>query len=166
MYPRARAFHNVGVNLSKQERSKKSTVSNAVITAQMVTTKIEPPEPLNDRRRTHFDAVVKSREVSTWSPHDLRMAFNLAIALDRLDQLNDKLDVDGLMSESGKGTPIAHPLLPALMSAASQVRQLSATLGLTASQRGVAGSKQSSRNRAELEAREVIEKAASDDLLA
>ena len=152
--------------MSKQERSKKSTVSNAVITAQMVTTKIDPPEPLNERRQIHFDAVVKSREVSTWSPHDIRMAANLAIALDRLDQVNRQLDAEGLMSESGKGTPIAHPLLPTLMAAASQVRQLSATLGLTASQRGVAGSKQSSRNRAELEAREVIEKAAADDLLA
>jgi P27 family predicted phage terminase small subunit len=152
--------------MSKQERSKKSTVSNQVLTAQMVSTKIDPPEPLSDRRRTHFDAIVKSRETSTWSPHDIRLAVNLAIALDRLDQVNLQLDAEGLMSESGKGTPIAHPLLPTLMSAASQVRQLSATLGLTASQRGVAGSKQSGRNAAEIKAREVIEKAAEDDLLA
>jgi hypothetical protein len=46
------------------------------------------------------------------------------------------------------------------------VRAFTATLGLSASQRGVAGAKQTSRNQAEQLARKVIERVAEDDLLA
>jgi dihydroxyacid dehydratase/phosphogluconate dehydratase len=52
------------------------------------------------------------------------------------------------------------------MTIASTIQSLTRTLGLSASQRGVAGESQAKRNQAEQVARKVIAKASEDDLLA
>jgi phage terminase small subunit len=147
-------------------RSKKSTVANAVQTAQLISTKIEPTLTLTEVERTHFDRIAISREVDTWSSHDVTIACQLAKALTTLELAQDQLRVDGLTIENARGSQVAHPLLHASMSMASTVQQLTKTLGLSASQRGLSGPKQQSRNLAEQTARKVIGKAAADDLLA
>jgi hypothetical protein len=47
----------------------------------------------------------------------------------------------------------------------SSVLQLNKALGLSASQMGVSGKEQDARNKADREARGLIEKASSDDLI-
>ena len=65
---------------------------------------------------------------------------------------------------SEKGWPVTNPAITAKQSLMSTVLQLNKALGLSASQRGVAGNKQTARNKAEQQAREVIEKV-TDDLI-
>jgi phage terminase small subunit len=110
--------------------------------------------------------VVKSREADTWAPHDVTIACQLAKALATLEKAQAALEADGLMMVNDRGTTHAHPLLSASMTMSSTIQALTRTLGLGASQRGLAGSKQASRNQADQAARKVIEKASADGLLA
>jgi phage terminase small subunit len=72
---------------------------------------------------------------------------------------------DGRTTVNERGTPVANPETAALNQLAGSLRAFAAQLGLSASQRGVAGSKQSGRNQAEQVARDVIKKAAEDELI-
>ena len=151
--------------MSAQTRSKKSTVTNSVSTMQMISTKIQPTLSLSELERTHFDRVVISREADTWSPHDVTIACQLAKALNILEQAQEKLAREGLTLENVRGTVIAHPLLAASMTMSSSIQALTRTLGLNAASKGISGPKQASRNQAEQQARQVIAKAAEDELI-
>jgi dihydroxyacid dehydratase/phosphogluconate dehydratase len=70
------------------------------------------------------------------------------------------------MLVNAKGTQIAHPLLSASMNQANSIQALTRTLGLSASQRGLSGSEQATRNKADKTARDAIKKAQEDSLLA
>lgn len=152
--------------MAKNERSKKSTVSNTLETFKKANQLPEPKRELTERQLSHFKDVMKSREVSTWSDYDLITATNLALTLDAMDEQWDDLKINGWKVYSERGTPVKNPASDQLNQLAASARSYSATLGLSASQRGLAGSKQDSRNKAELSAREIIKKAAEDDLLA
>lgn len=149
--------------MAAAERPSVNTAAGAADMMRQVSTKIEPPEPLSERQRIHFDAIVISREISTWSPHDIRLAVTLAIAQERIEHIDDMLKCEGLIITGPRGTPIAHPLLAAQSNVAGQIRMLSAALGLSASQRGITGEKQVNRNQAELAAREVIDRVSEGD---
>lgn len=152
--------------MAAANRARKSTIESSMETIKLLGTRIEPPVKLNDTERAHFDRTISSRELSTWSPHDLTIAVQLAKTLVRLEAISAQLENDGLMLENQKGTQIAHPLLNASMTMASTVQALTRTLGLGASQRALAGSDQKGRNQAEAKARAVIDKARDDSLLA
>lgn len=151
--------------MAKQIRSKKTTIGNQVITMQSVMSHVEPTLNLSDLERSHFDRIVKSREISTWSPHDLSVACNLAQAMENSVQMQKLLAVEGLTVINERGTRIPHPLLHASMTVANTVLSISKTLGLAASQRGIAGEVQTKRNQTEQAARKVIERAATEDLI-
>ena len=152
--------------MARQIRSKKSTISNTVEMMQSVSSALNPPITLTDAERLHFDRIVISREVSTWSDHDLSLACQLSKVMRRQEQLNSELDSEGLTLVNDRGTLIAHPLLSASMTIANTIQALTRTLGLSASQRGIAGNIQEKRNQAEQDARKIIKKASEDDLLA
>ena len=126
---------------------------------------VEAPLTLSDRERFHFDRIVKSREISTWSEHDLSVACNLAQAMENSAQMQETLAAEGLTVINERGTRIPHPLLTASMTVANTILSISKTLGLAASQRGISGEVQTKRNQAENDARKVIERAAQDDLI-
>lgn len=152
--------------MSKQERSKKSTAANMVATFNALASLPQPTETLDERELDYFIRIVKSREVTTWSEHDLSLATNLALTqVQYLDAMH-AVKTQGRTIVNERGTPVTNPETGALNQLSGAVRAFTATLGLSASQRGVAGSKQASRNQAEQQARKVIERAAEDDLLA
>lgn len=132
---------------------------------QSVMSHVEPTLTLSDRERSHFDRIVKSREISTWSEHDLSVACQLAQAMENSVMMQATLREEGLTVVNERGTRTPHPLLSASMTAAGTVLSISKTLGLAASQRGIAGEMQTKRNQADNAARKIIERAAEDDLL-
>ena len=152
--------------MPRAERSKKSTVSNTVETFQAVAKLPEPTRDLNPRAMTHFKAIVTSREVSTWAPIDVVTATNAAMTLAAIDDQWDNIEANGWMAKSDRGTPVKNPAADHLNALSSSLRSYLDKLGLSASMKGVAGSKQAGRNEAERKAREVIERASKDDLLA
>lgn len=152
--------------MAKQERSKKSTVTNTLKTFQSANKLPQPHRELSEREMTHFNRIVKSREVETWSEHDVLIATHMALTYGAIDDQWDDLKINGWKVFSERGTPVKNPASDQLNQLASSVRAFSAVLGLSASQRGLSGSKQTTRNQAEKTAREIINKASSDDLLA
>ena len=148
------------------KRSRRDTNGSAVMVIQSVRNMKDPSMTLSDRELFHFEQVIKSRELDTWSDHDVSVACLLAKAVRRLEDINDQLDGDGMTLVNDKGTLVSHPLLSASTTYAGTVQALTRTLGLGASQRGIAGGSQDGRNKAERDAREVIKKASQDDLLA
>jgi phage terminase small subunit len=83
----------------------------------------------------------------------------------RLSEINALLDEEGLLIENEKGRSMQHPLLQASYTAAGVVQALTRTLGLSGPQKGLSGPQQSRRNAADQQARSVIEKASTCDLL-
>jgi hypothetical protein len=151
--------------MAERKRAQKNTVQGQLVSARSALEALQPTETLTDRDRSYFDRIIKSREVATWSPHDLAIATNLAQVMRRYADLQNTLDNDGLTLVNDRGTSVAHPLLAASMSMGATVRSLSVTLGLSAGQRAITGEHQAGRNKAEQEARKVLEKVSADDLL-
>lgn len=146
-------------------RSKKSTVANSVATFQSANDLPAPTEDLDERELTYFVRIMKSREVSTWSEHDLTLATDLAMTQVQYLDAMAAVKRDGRTTVNERGTPVTNPETGALNQLSSSIRAFTATLGLSASQRGVSGEHQASRNKAEQAARKVIEKVSADDSL-
>jgi P27 family predicted phage terminase small subunit len=81
----------------------------------------------------------------------------------QIDEANTDIAERGLMTKSDKGTPVVNPAVTAKASLMSTVLQLNKALGLSASQMGVSGKDQDSRNKADRDARNILEKAALED---
>jgi len=151
--------------MARQERSKKSTVANTVKTMESVTKIFEPPFPLRETEANYFQWIVVAREHETWSDNDKLIAANLAKTYGAIDELWADINKEGYVVENQRGTPVANPKVAALNSMTGAMQSLNKTLGLSASQRGLSGAKQGSRNLAEQQAREVIQKVSEDDLI-
>ena len=151
--------------MATQERSKKSTISNAVKTFQEIAEKIDTPIKLNENELKYFQGIITAREHNTWSDNDKLIAANLSKTYAAIDQLWSDINVEGFVVENQRGTPVANPKVSALNSMTSAMQALNKTLGLSASQRGLSGAKQTGRNLAEQQARAVIEKISEDDLI-
>lgn len=151
--------------MARQERSKKSTIANTVKTMQSVVQKIEPPISLSESESVYFQGIVTAREHETWSDNDKLIAANLSKTYAAIDQLWSDIQSEGYVIENQRGTPVANPKVSALNSMTSAMQSLNKTLGLSASQRGLSGAKQSTRNTAEQQARKVIQKISEDDLI-
>jgi hypothetical protein len=152
--------------MPRADRSGKQTLTGATQLFQSAKSQILPPLPLTDPEKIFFDWIISSREASTWSPNDLVIVVNLARTFQRLEVLNTALSEEGFTQENNRGTQVANPIFLALTQTQHQVQALSKTLGLSASQKGLAGDRQTGRNVAEREAKAVIDKVSSTDLLA
>jgi len=116
-------------------------------------------------QQNYFDKIVKSRESSTWDENHIVLATNLAVNYSQLDEANCEIETKGLMVLSEKGWPVTNPAITAKQSLMSTVLQINKALGLSASQKGVSGKDQESRNKADRETRNILDKVASDDLI-
>ena len=153
--------------MAAQTRSRKSTTHNAVRTMQQAAAALPPPsEPLDEIEQAFFDRIIRSRELDTWSEHDLALATHLAQTQRQFSEAMQVVKTEGRTTLNPRGTPVAHPEVAALNQLAGSVRSFTAQLGLSASQRGVAGQHQQSRNAAEREARAVLGRVGVESLLA
>ena len=132
--------------MAKQERQKRSTVSNQVAAVLKLAERLDPPFPLGDAELEVFYGVVASRERETWSAHDLRQAAKLARLEVQHEQEQLLYLAEGTLVHNERGTQIENPRGRACATIQNTIKSLSSSLGLTASQRGVAGEKQAKRN--------------------
>ena len=151
--------------MAQRKRTQKNTVAGQVETMQALLAKIEPAYELDNLQLDYFYRVVKSRETSTWDDNHVLLATNLAVTYAQLDHANAEIKSRGLMVKNDRGTPVVNPVVTAKASLMSSVLQLNKALGLSASQMGVSGKDQDARNKADREARGIIEKIAEDDLI-
>ena len=150
--------------MARVKRTPTNTVAGQIAVTKSVQKKIEPAYELVGDQISYFNRVVRSIETEVWDENSILLATNLAVSYVQLDEANAEINEKGLMVLSEKGWPVTNPAISAKQSLMSTVLQLNKALGLSASQRGVAGNKQTARNKAEQQAREVIEKV-TDDLI-
>jgi phage terminase small subunit len=151
--------------MAAKDRVMKNTVQGAVLTAKMVSAKIEPMYKLDGDELTYFNAVVTSRETATWNDNHRLLATNLAVTYGQLDEANMEIAERGLMVKNDRGTPVVNPAITAKSSLSATVLQLNKALGLSASQMGVSGQAQDKRNKADADARAVISQISETDLI-
>lgn len=147
-------------------RTKKSSVAGTLETVQSLQKALASPLELSISEEKYFRAIVRAREASSWDEFHLLLAAQLAQTLGQLDLANWDIRDRGIMVDNNRGTPVANPACSAKTALSSSVMQLSRTLGLSASQKGLAGKPQAARNEADREARNLIESASQDELLA
>ena len=148
------------------KRTHKNSVAGALDTFKTVKDVLVSPLELTQREALFFDMITQSREISTWSKSDLFNAASLAKVQRRIEELNDRLDAEGITLVNDRGTQIANPVFSAMTQLMSQAATLNRILGLSSSQRGVSGEPQKVRNVADARARDVIKKVAEEELLA
>lgn len=151
--------------MAQRKRTQKNTIAGQIETTKRIMAGVEPAFELNKLQRHYFDRIVKSRETESWDDNHILLATNLAVNYSQVDAANADIEERGLMTKSDRGTPVVNPAVTAKSTLMATVLQLNKALGLSASQMGVAGKDQDSRNKADRAARKVIEEAA-DDLLA
>jgi hypothetical protein len=144
----------------------KNTVLGQLASAQSVQQVIQPKLKLNVREMELFGFVTSSRESSSWSDNDLWVASTLAQVMWQLEEVKLDLEAEEVTQRNERGTRIANPLFAVQTQLLSQLQALNKTLGLSASQRGLSGAPQQSRNQADAHARAIINKASEDSLLA
>lgn len=152
--------------MARAERTKKSTITNNLATMVSANTAVQPTLDLSEIELEHFRRVVNSRETSTWSENDRTLACYLAKTYSAMDALWVEVLGEGFTVVNERGTPVANPSTTALNNFTGQARSLNSALGISASQKGVSGKAQASRNEAEIGARDIIKKTSASKLLA
>jgi phage terminase small subunit len=145
----------------KTERVHK-TAANAVRSMSALAFSFpEPPLPLDDRERIYYEALVKSREMDTWTDNDLFMACHASRVAVSIDELWEKVREHGyVQTDDRTGRIYSNPELGAIRELSFSLQAYNRMMGLSASQRGIAGSKQKERNDKEKGARGVLDAAA------
>ena len=151
--------------MAQRKRTQKNTIAGQVETTKALQEMLEPAYELTEAQRKYFDRIVKSRETSTWDDNHILLATNLAVNYLQVDEANEHIEQNGLMVLSEKGWPVTNPAIQAKQSLMSSILQLNKALGLSASQKGVSGKDQDSRNKAERETRRVLDKVSAEDLI-
>ena len=151
--------------MAQRKRTQKNTIAGQIETTKRIMAGVEPAYALDELQRNYFERVVRSREVESWDENHILLATNLAVTYAQVDEANSEINSKGLMVLSEKGWPVTNPAISAKQSLMSTVLQLNKALGLSASQMGPAGKDQESRNKADREARKVLDKVSADDLI-
>jgi phage terminase small subunit len=152
--------------MAAAKRPQKSKITGQIETMKSVAQHLASPIKLDPDETKYFNMIVTSREASSWDQNHLLLAANLAITYVQLDDANLEIAETGFMARSPKGTPVPNPAISAKTSLTSSILQMTRTLGLSASQNGLSGAPQQSRNEADSKARAIIDKISSEDLLA
>ena len=150
--------------MAQRKRTQKNTIEGQIATTKSIMQKVSPAYTLDALQTNYFERVVRSREVESWDENHILLATNLAVTYVQVDIANDDIASRGLMTKSDRGTPVVNPAVTAKSNLMASVLQLNKALGLSASQKGISGQEQTSRNKAERQARDVIE-AVTDDLI-
>ena len=151
--------------MAQRKRVQKNTIAGQIETTKKILEGVEAAYPLDELQQHYFDRVVKSRETESWDENHILLATNLAVTYAQVDMANADIAERGLMTKSDRGTPVVNPAITAKSSLMATVLQLNKALGLSASQLGVSGKDQDSRNKADRTARAILEKASVSDLI-
>ncbi len=133
-------------------RSKKSTIAEQIKTAQAISRDVFPVRELNVEENGYFTRLVQSREVESWSSHDLALATQLAVIMRQSDQADEEIQKHGFVLTDGR----KNPAVGAKHSCVSSIVQLTRLLGLSASQKGFGTQQQRQRNLTEQRMRQTF----------
>ena len=130
-------------------RSRKSSIAGQIKTAQALTTQLHPVHALTPEQNLYFSRIIKSREIESWSEHDLSLATQLSVVMHQTDLADVEISKHGFVLPDGR----KNPACSAKSALASSVVQLTRLLGLSASQKGLGTQLQKHRNQQEQDMR-------------
>jgi hypothetical protein len=133
--------------MAKQERTRKSAPHNRVKSFQDAQIPINPSSGLSEAEKECFDAIIASRERSTWLPADIRMATHLAIV-----EVQRDFAFRTYLDDIEEGLDRMPHSFRVYTQLGGQINTMRRDLGLTASQRGISGEKQAKRNQQDAKA--------------
>lgn len=153
--------------MPRGQRGAFDSITSKTTTLQLITNPIQPSKTLTDEGLTYFNRIISARERSTWNDVDIHVATQLALTLVQIDEMYEYIERHGWFQENSHGVLARHPAATQLDRFYTIESKLTQTLGLTASMREIAGTKQAKRNRSDQEAKETVGRAeGSDGLLA
>ena len=132
--------------MAKQQRTRKSAPQNKAKSFQDALVTIDPWSDLDEEESRVFQAIINSREKDTWVDIDVERATKLARVSVQMDREWDMLQEEGTQVLSDKGWPATNPRIGTYSQMAGIYQKMHTALGLSASQRGIAGHKQAGRN--------------------
>lgn len=130
---------------------------------------IEPAFTISKLGLIYFHAIINSRERATWNGMDIHKATQLARTECDIEDCYEIIDKEGWTVESRTQYGLTlkrHPVADQLERLQRAQQGLTAQLGLSASQRKIAGDKQARRNEKDAEIRETNKRVAKNKLLA
>ena len=142
--------------MAKQERNRKSAPQNRAKSFADAVRGIEAPLPMIPEELERFDAIIVSRERDTWTPTDIFAAARLAQLEIEAEILRDEYQREGARIEDHTGKLVTNPTFTAYHTTLKAINDQRRQLGLSASQKGISGSKQAKRNQQDVQAREKV----------
>lgn len=153
--------------MARGQRSAFDSTAAQTKAFQLIKNPIQPTLTLSDVALTYFNNVISSRERATWNDLDIHHATRLALALEQVDLMEEKLNTEGWFQHSSHGVLIRHPAATQMERSQNTALRLTRVLGLSASAREVSGSHQAGRNKSDKKIQETIDRAeGSDGILA
>jgi hypothetical protein len=149
--------------MAKRERAQRNSVTSQIEQFREAGKPIEPSMSLLPAELTYFNQITSDREAASWSSNHLTIATNLAKTYAAIDRLWDEISDEGFTTVNDRGTTVANAKVTVLNQMTQAMQSLNRTLGLSASQRGLAGAKQGDRNKNDRKVREINAKHSDDD---
>jgi hypothetical protein len=151
--------------MAQKLRADSSSVQGAVLRTKALLTELKCPLSLEPEEQAVFKDIIVQREAASWTNHDMRIAGQLARVMCQINTLHTEIERVGYTRPNERGTEVENPALRSMLSLTSIQLQINKTLGLSASQKGLSGIDQDKRNKADRQARKVLEGASEDSLL-
>lgn len=142
--------------MAKQDRTRKSAPQNKAKSFVTANERIPPSSELDSDELVQFDAIIDSREFDTWLPADVATATHLARTEVERDRTKAEYLAEGKKIEDHNGKQIVNPLFTVYSALDTIANRTRRDLGLSASQRGVAGNRQKKRNEKDAEAKSTL----------
>jgi phage terminase small subunit len=134
--------------MAAPKRQKIDSIKGQKLMVQALSTPLVAPMTLANREQFYFDLLTSNREKATWTPDDLANACRYGQEMARIEKLEQLVKDEGLMIKSGTRV-IMNPAIASIHQANSQQLSILRYLGLSGTNRGIAGPEQANRNQAE-----------------
>lgn len=147
-----------------QRRNRKDSAIGMVKTLKSLREELPPAYPLSELGMSRFNEIIQSREASSWMKSHLLLATNLATLWEQWEKAKDEMETDTIL-KNNHGFPCMNPLLKIQKELMSQILAINKALGIDAKELGMTGDRQTKRNLADKQARNLIESLSEEDSL-
>jgi hypothetical protein len=152
--------------MSQQRKPRSDSITGQIQLQEALQNPIIAPCTLTADEYVIFEELLDGLPRLKWDKQSIRMAARLSRLEVYLDALIDQTILEGPTSENARGTPVTNPVHTAMLQTAGSVKMLRASLGLSASQRGIHKTTTPPAEEAEAAAKAALKAVGGKNLLA
>lgn len=92
--------------------SRKKRIDSSAAEAELIGKKMPEPPPhvnMRDGDRPFWQSVVRARDFTSWTEHDLEIAASLARCKADIERLQGEIDIEGDTLKNDRGTMVVNP---------------------------------------------------------